>query len=269
MRDFTKNTSNFCEIGVGVTGPVLSGAPAVSFAMWIIIDAVDTGSITDNRLFAITNGNVGANDGFSAMIDAFTVPGERRLRLRTRSVSGEAVRQILSGVNLSLGTLYHIAGAADIANDTLYCWIDAAEESTAIAYTNTTYTVGTPNADADRIGTLADPMITTAQFDGALGELALWPEALTQDEVVALARGMSPFMIRRPAFYWPLLGRDNPEIELVRGSNATVNGSLPKRTEEVPMIPLEYLRAQSGAMPQEAAQAIAPLTMNLIRQMAA
>jgi hypothetical protein len=270
MRDFSKNLSNYMELGVGATAAVLSGAEGISFSLFAVIDSASTASITENRLFAFTLGSSSGNDGISAMIDGFTSPGNLRLRIRSRSFDGESVRQFMSSTNLLTGTLTHIAGACDIANDTIYIWIDGAQESTAQSYTNATYTVSANNSDTDRIGTLADANATAAQFDGALGEIAFWRRTLVQDEVTALSRGMSPLLIDRPTFYWPLTGLDSPEPELVRGLSANIAGSLPQRTEGTPVLDRDLSLAQNmPGFAAVAANTIPVIAGSILRQMAA
>ena len=56
-------------------------------------------------------------------------------------------------------------------------------------------------------------------FPGRLAEAAIWDVALTDAEVVILAKGMSPLLMRPQSLvaYWPLIGRTSPEIELING----------------------------------------------------
>ena len=63
-------------------------------------------------------------------------------------------------------------------------------------------------------------------FDG-LGEIGLWNAALTDAEVAVLAKGVSPLMVRPQSLvaYWPLLGNQSPEIDLVGGYDMTLNAA--------------------------------------------
>lgn len=65
---------------------------------------------------------------------------------------------------------------------------------------------------------------------GRMQEVAIWPGILLDvQEIEALGlRGFAPPMVRRTSlgWYWPLLGRTNPEIELRQGNNATVTGAV-------------------------------------------
>lgn len=63
--------------------------------------------------------------------------------------------------------------------------------------------------------------------DGYLANAAIWDVALTTAEAYSLSRGFSPLQIR-PAnlvAYWPLIGRTNPEIDIVGGYNLTLSGA--------------------------------------------
>lgn len=62
---------------------------------------------------------------------------------------------------------------------------------------------------------------------GRMAELAIWQVLLDTDEAAALGKGLSPKLIRptsRP-FYWPMIGRNSPEIELSFGSEMTLSGT--------------------------------------------
>jgi Concanavalin A-like lectin/glucanases superfamily len=66
---------------------------------------------------------------------------------------------------------------------------------------------------------------------GDIAEAAIWSAALTPDELAALAKGISPILIRPSALhaYWPLAGNLLPEPDLWRNNLAlAINGSHPK-----------------------------------------
>lgn len=64
-------------------------------------------------------------------------------------------------------------------------------------------------------------------FGGKIAEVAVWDVALTDDEVLTLAKGVSPLAVRSASLvaYWPLWGNYSPEIDLVGGANLTVTGA--------------------------------------------
>jgi len=76
------------------------------------------------------------------------------------------------------------------------------------------------------IGSRAE--VSTGQyFSGHLAEVAMWNTALTDDDAVMLAAGISPLLVKPQylAAYWPVIGRTSPEIDVVGGYNMTLNGT--------------------------------------------
>ena len=76
--------------------------------------------------------------------------------------------------------------------------------------------------DKTSIGVLTND--TTQPFDGEIAEAGIWNVALTAADMAALAKGMSPKLVRPDALiaYWPIIGRTDPEPDLVGGFNLTV-----------------------------------------------
>lgn len=64
-------------------------------------------------------------------------------------------------------------------------------------------------------------------WNGYIAEAAIWNAALDDAEVLSLARGMSPLLIRPGllAAYWPLIGRDSPEPDRRGGFPLTLSGT--------------------------------------------
>ena len=64
-------------------------------------------------------------------------------------------------------------------------------------------------------------------FNGSIAEAGIWNVALDSAELVALAAGISPALVRPSALvaYYPLLGATSPEPDLMRGQNLTVTGA--------------------------------------------
>jgi hypothetical protein len=90
-------------------------------------------------------------------------------------------------------------------------------------------------------------------FDGLIAEAAIWNVALTDAEVAALAKGVSPRRIQPTALvaYWPLWGAHSPEIDChPRSSDAndydlTVTGAT--AANHAPVIP--FSRRWWGGIP--------------------
>lgn len=75
---------------------------------------------------------------------------------------------------------------------------------------------------------LAQPdAMDTARLNGRLAEAAVWDVALSDQEVVILALGASPLLVRPQSLraYWPLIGRYDPEIDLRGGFPLTLTAS--------------------------------------------
>lgn len=75
-------------------------------------------------------------------------------------------------------------------------------------------------------------------LDGKLAHIAMWNVALTDGEIGALSRGVSPLRVRPgPSLlgYWPLYGAAYPEIDLKGASNATQTGTVPAGADSPPV----------------------------------
>lgn len=68
-----------------------------------------------------------------------------------------------------------------------------------------------------------------AWFSGMIAEAGIWDIALTDAEVAVLATGISPLAVHPSNLvaYWPIMGRDSPEIDPVGGYGMTLSASAP------------------------------------------
>ena len=80
--------------------------------------------------------------------------------------------------------------------------------------------------DVVSIGRLSRASATN-YMSGRIAHAAIWNAALGADEVVSLARGFVPWMIRPESLvaYWPIWGNQSPEPDIIGGANATVTGA--------------------------------------------
>lgn len=64
-------------------------------------------------------------------------------------------------------------------------------------------------------------------FNGLTAHSAVWGVALTADEIASLAAGLSPLLIRPASLvaYWPYLGRDSTEIDIIGRYDLAVTGA--------------------------------------------
>jgi hypothetical protein len=128
--------------------------------------------------------------------------------------------QATGTTTLSTTAYQQIAGtfASDAATEIFY---NGVSEATAAAPTNSSITV-----NQTEIGVLQ--RTSAAQFwDGDIAECAMWNAVLDAAEIAALAKGYSPLLIR-PAnlvAYWPLVGKNSPETDIVGRYDMTVTGA--------------------------------------------
>jgi hypothetical protein len=267
MRDFNKNPDSYYVLGTGYGGPKLHGASGLGFSAWIVIDTVDTLNQNNNPIVGIEVGS--GNTGLTVTIDALSVPGERHLFAYTRSTTADALQSSRATTSMALGTLHHIAGAVDFSSDDVHLYVNNTKDTdTTPVYGASTFTYGSAT-ESDRIGASNLSVVNARQFDGAIGHLALFNRMITDDEVAALSFGMNPWLIDGLAMYFPLDGDDTVDYDHVTGTAVSAIGGVAKRTEEAPVIPLEYLRAHPAAFTATGTQLITPHSFNLIRQMAA
>lgn len=77
---------------------------------------------------------------------------------------------------------------------------------------------------------MADHGFNDAQLFGGIAECAVWDIGLTAAEMAALAKGFSPLLIRPTSLvaYWPILGNNDPEPDLINNNPADVQGTFTK-----------------------------------------
>jgi hypothetical protein len=268
MLNLIKSTSVYLELGSGATQSVFSGAAQISFSCWALADTTSNSANSSNRLFEFEIG--GGTIGLVANIDGLTSSPDKKLRVMGRSRTADSLQTHNSTPSVTVGALTHFAGTWDFAADEIGSWVDGVGTVTSESFGNSSYTTAAAT-EADRIGTstAASPS-TTGAFDGALGELAFWLHRLTDAEVLALSRGLSPWQIGRPAFYWRMGGLEPGTAEpcLVTGLLASHIGASPtKRSEEIPMF--DAFAGLGGSLTASSSQLITPHAMHLRRRMAA
>lgn len=94
----------------------------------------------------------------------------------------------------------------------------------------------TATGGADKSGTQASWATVTALignragndrvFSGRICEFAVWDRVLGNSEIATLGDGYSPrFIPNGLIMYFPLIGRNNPEYDLIRGVAGTLTGT--------------------------------------------
>ena len=87
-----------------------------------------------------------------------------------------------------------------------------------------------------------------------LQEFAIFSGSLTANQIASHNKGAAPPLFGAPLYYWRLPGNSSPELELVKGADATVNGAA-KFTHELvtypasPMIGHNVAAVVAGGLP--------------------
>jgi len=108
-------------------------------------------------------------------------------------------------------------------------FIDGSSDVTSA--TSVTYN---SNVDAVSVGQLTDSTPTDS-MDAKMADAAIWPVALTNDEVNAYSNGVNPSRIRPNArINWPIYGNSSTEADVSgNGFNGTVTGAT--KTDHAPV----------------------------------
>lgn len=173
-----------------------------------------------------------------------TVTGSPRLLSRWASGSNQRYLLQLSSSKLLLAILGQDLGGQTVAGATTLTtgsWFHAAgtyEPSTALrVYLNGTQdgvlTTSVKPALAAGVaqrtlGIGDETANNTSLFDGRIAEVGIWSATLSAAEIAALAKGVSPTLVRPGALanYWPIWGVAFPEIDLTGTVNATTPGTV-------------------------------------------
>lgn len=150
----------------------------------------------------------GTNNWFALLLDG-TTAGDPLLAI---SRSAGSYAYATSTVGYSANTWQHAAAVfASPSSRSIY--LDGANK-----VTNTATLADPFGLDYTAVGrrTMSS---SDSYLSGRLAEVGVWNVALDDDEIAALAKGVSPKLIRPASLvaYWPLVGNDSPEPDLGRG----------------------------------------------------
>ena len=206
-RDFSGAAGNFLattgsppnlELGT-VNGPY-------SFGAWVRADATN-GERTVMSKYQSRGPTLRVFDG--------------KLRMFTIN-SGDSGQEAIGATTIPTGVWVHVGGNFD-GTTAIRVMVNGVQDATA-PMTGQMVASQSPNW---HIGRRADGV---AIFDGRICEAFLSMAHLSNAEWLALARGVSPILVRPAALagYWPIWGVGAPEVNLVSPLGPMiVNGSLP------------------------------------------
>lgn len=123
-----------------------------------------------------------------------------------------------SSLTITVGSWNHVVSSA--TNTTVTFHVNGTSASVS-----TDMRTGTGTTQPLAIGGLTTEAVQF--FDGALAEIALWNVVLTTAEQLALSKGFSPILIKPEnlVHYFPLIGRNSPEIDLMNSPTGTLTGT--------------------------------------------
>jgi hypothetical protein len=187
-------------------------APPMTFASWVNYTAA-TGAYGTLGIFASTN-----TDHFRTNCSA-SLGG--RMNCGIGGASGQPTANTAN--QLTINTWGHVASVfASTSSQKVILNGDLANAGSTPA------TAAGTQATLNRLTMGVRDNLTQSQFmTGLIGASAIWNVALTDDEVVALARGWSPRSIRSTALVWctqfPGLRSNVPDV--IGGLNLTCTGT--------------------------------------------
>lgn len=197
----------------------LSAVSKVTIVFWLYWDAFAN---DDDLAFEFTP-NFNTNTG-SILIDPNeSLTGKFQVAAKGNNMSLVTTAEF---TRPSAATWHHYAFLIDFTlstNEITACYVDGSSQSL-------TRTVNNDNTGPFANSTLYFMSRNAASLFGAgrMAEVAFYPGVLLDaGEITSLAKGASPRMVRTTAkpYYWPLIGRTSPELELFFGSTATVTGA--------------------------------------------
>lgn len=185
-----------------------------SWSCWIYMNGNGGGTFGKAFIGSATTGIfLGANN---------SVPSAGSLQFgatfSTTSLSLNFSAGLRFGVWEHIGIVYDGSGAGSSFRPT--CYVNGVSAALTVGADSVgTFTSG----NALYIGNRSDGL---RNWDGMIAHLAMWNVLLSQAEVVALAAGTNPLLVRPESsqLYMPLDGINNPELDFVNGNSSAITG---------------------------------------------
>lgn len=202
------------EIAAYTTAAPLTGTP-LTLVAWVKLTAVR--SVTQTVIGIHDKDSIGIEGRQGWFIGINT--GEQVVaRTQVNTATAESV-YVASTVGTTGFTHCAAVFASDASRIAYYNGLAATEETTSRTPTlPDTVSIG---------GHLYNTSTIARTWDGDVAEAAIYNVGLTAAEVAMLAAGYSPLMVRPEALvaYWPLVGRNSPETDIVGKYDLTLTGT--------------------------------------------
>lgn len=216
-RAFDDTTSKYILLGIDTISPLMNGTSAVSIAARYYLNS----SPSDlDSIFTIKGGA-----GFN--VCGLYVNTSNFLRPQGRSSPGGTNRAGDYGGTLNTSAWNICGGTLDYANDDIHTYLNGTYHSRlSVVFDETAYAHSESTRDDDSIG-IDDNDGLRFPCDGNIAELAFWLTDIGQAGFDTYNAGYSPLLIKPDSLlcYWPLIGRNSPETDLISGLDGTVTGS--------------------------------------------
>jgi hypothetical protein len=215
-RAFDDTTSKYILLGIDTISPLMNGTSAVSIAARYYLNNTPG----DTETIISINGGAGFN------VSGMFVNTSRFLQPQGRSSPGGAARGATSTGTLNTSAWNVCGGTLDYANDKVRVFLNGTYESEDKVFDESAYAHSESTRDDDTIG-INDADGLQAPCDGNLAEIAFWLTDIGQAGFDTYNAGYSPLLIKPDSLlcYWPLIGRNSPETDLISGLDGTVTGS--------------------------------------------
>lgn len=184
-----------------------SAAPA-TIAAWVYKTSTAIGGVAG----VTKNSN---NATFRVYVDASS-------KVVATHYNGTTVGAAVTTASVSTNTWTHVAAVFN-TTASRSAFLNGANK-----VTNTTSVTGALTFDRTLLGALGNTSSVGSPLAGYLAEVAMWDIALSDADIAVLATGVSPLAMHPEAIvaYWPLVGGNSPETNVVSTATLTITGSL-------------------------------------------
>jgi len=202
-------------------GVIISAAP-ITVCAWV--KPVSVTKTTDQHVLVLQDAEV--DNGFRFWIEGTNATHRGKSRWAAKDAGG--LGNAKSPIVMTAGVWQHMA-AVEISNSSRAVYFNGANKGVD------TETRNPAGLTKSVIGACEPSGGAIDLFEGDIGHVAVWNAALSDKEILSLAKGVSPLCLHidNLIYYSPLNGQ-SPELDVVNKLNMTLNGT-PSKSEEPPM----------------------------------